>query len=119
MSLQIKEDNSKEVLSALDAQVAAALEAIGMQAEANAKVEVTSAVYDTPQSPTYVRTGALRNSITHDSDGEAAYVGSNIEYAAYVEMGTSKMSPRPFIRPAVENHMDEYRGIAEQYLKDE
>lgn len=112
-------DNSAEVLSALDAQVSAALEAIGLQAEANAKVEVTRAVYDTPESKSgYVRTGALRNSITHDSDSEAAYVGSNIEYAPYVEMGTSKMAARPFIQPAVESYMDEYKGIAEQYLKD-
>ena len=88
-----------------------------MQLEANAKIEVTTAVYDTPESPTYRRTGALRNSIAHDTDDTTAYVGTNIEYAQYVELGTKKMNPRPFIAPAVENHMDEYRAIAEQYLK--
>lgn len=112
-------DNSEEVKDAMHAQLSTALEAIGMQAEANAKIEVTRAVYDTPESVSgYRRTGALRNSISHASDDSAAYVGSNIEYAPYVEFGTYKMAARPFIQPAVEEYMDEYKAIAEQYLKE-
>lgn len=110
-------DNSAEVLAALHEMIPQALEAIGMQAEANAKIEVTSAVYDTPESPTYRRTGNLRNSISHTTDDSKAYVGSNVYYAPYVEMGTSKMPPRPFIRPAVENHASEYQALAESILK--
>ena len=111
-------DNSQAVLDALPPAKERALEAIGMQAEANAKIEVTRAVYDTPESKSgYRRTGALRNSISHAYDADKAYVGTNIEYAPYVEMGTSKMPPRPFIRPAVENYMDEYKEIVETYLK--
>lgn len=111
-------DNSQAILDALPPAKERALEAIGMQAEANAKIEVTRAVYDTPESKSgYRRTGALRNSISHAYDSDKAYVGTNLEYAPYVEFGTVKMPARPFIRPAVENYMDEYKALAESYLK--
>lgn len=111
-------DNSAQILDALPPAIERALEAIAMQAEANAKIEVTRAVYDTPESKSgYRRTGALRNSISHAHDETTAYVGSNLEYAPYVEMGTVKMAERPFIRPAVENYMNEYKALAEEYLK--
>lgn len=109
-------DNSKEVLEALHSQLEIALEAIGQAAETNAKLEITSGVYDTPESPFYRRTGNLRNSISHAADSDTAYVGTNIEYAPYVEMGTSKMAARPFLRPAVENYTSEYQALLERYL---
>ena len=66
-----------------------------------------------------VLTGALRNSIyTETKDGGSggtgtqklpkpsgnivANVGPCVEYAAYVELGTSKMSAQPYLVPAVE-----------------
>lgn len=40
--------------------------------------------------------------------------GRKVDYAAYVEKGTSKMLPRPFLRNAIERHKDKlprmYRG---------
>ena len=65
-------DNSKQVLSALEKGIKNGLEAIGLTAETYAKKE------------TPVDTGRLRNSISHTVDGEAAYIGSNVEYAAFV-----------------------------------
>lgn len=46
-------------------------------------------------------------------------VGTNVEYAKFVEFGTSKMAARPFLRPAVDakakDVVDEIRGsIREQ-----
>lgn len=52
-----------------------------------------------------VDTGRLRASITHDLSedvrGLFAQVGTDVEYAKYVELGTSRMSAQPFLRPAL------------------
>ena len=52
-----------------------------------------------------VDTGRLRSSITHAlfrEDGElVAHIGTNVEYALFVELGTSRMSAQPFLRPAL------------------
>lgn len=125
-------DYSDEVLAAFDEACLRALERCGLQAEGYAK----------DLCP--VNTGALRNSITHKVDpGEpAAFIGTNSEYAAYVEFGTGShsstgggtpkshwvymgddgefhigkpMKPRPYLKPAVANHVGTYRNI----IKDE
>lgn len=93
-------DNSGYFLAALPEQIAIALEAIGLTAEGYAK----------DLCP--VDTGRLRNSISHARDDEAAYIGSNVEYAPYIELGTSRMKERPFLRPAASDHAEEYKQIA-------
>lgn len=98
-------DNSAEVLAALERQKAAALEAIGLQAEGYAKLKAP------------VDTGRLRNSISHATDEDSAYIGTNVEYAPYQEFGTSRMAAQPFLKPAATEHTDEYKRIAEHYLK--
>lgn len=41
-------------------------------------------------------------------------VGTNVEYAVYLEQGTSKMPPYPFMKPAIEYVMaNEAGGIAD------
>lgn len=47
--------------------------------------------------------GNLQRSIAHamETDGSAAYVGSNLPYALFLEVGTSKMEARPFFRPTL------------------
>lgn len=112
--------NKDEILEALGEQLGQAMIAIGMAAESNAKQEITKAVYDTPESKSgYVRTGRLRNSITYgvDTSEPAVYIGSNVEYAPYVELGTSKMRARPYLKPAVENYAGEYKDLLEQAMK--
>jgi len=48
-----------------------------------------------------VDTGLLRSSITPVVESwAAAYVGTNTEYAPYVEFGTKKMEAQPFLEPA-------------------
>lgn len=91
--------------NALPEQIAQALEAIGLTAEAHAK-ELCP-----------VDTGRLRNSISHARDDTAAYIGTNVEYAAYVELGTSRMKPRPYLRPAAEDNADEYKQIVKTALQ--
>ncbi len=99
------ESHLGELLDALPEQIEQALTAIGMTAETHAK-ELCP-----------VDTGRLRNSITHEVDDHAAIIGTNVEYAAYVELGTSRMSARPYLRTAVENYTQEYKSIAESALK--
>lgn len=52
-----------------------------------------------------VDTGRLRSSVTHaleqDSQGISAVVGTNVEYAVFVELGTSRSPAQPFLRPAL------------------
>lgn len=108
MSAQVTfESHIGEFLDALPEQIEQALIAIGMTAETYAKQECP------------VDTGRLRNSITHEVEmsEQAAYIGSNVEYAAFVECGTSRMAPRPYLRPAAENHSSEYRDLAKAALQ--
>ena len=53
-----------------------------------------------------VDTGRLRSSITHeigqDGQGLLATIGTNVEYAPYVELGTRNMVAQPFLLPALE-----------------
>ena len=65
-------DNSQQILSALEKGIKNGLEAIGLTAEGHAK------------KITPVDTGRLRNSISHETDKEAVYIGTNVEYAAFV-----------------------------------
>lgn len=39
---------------------------------------------------------------TNKAGRDELLIGSGVEYAAYVEFGTRKMSPRPYMRPAIE-----------------
>ena len=101
-------DNTGEVKSMLNKAVLRGLEIIGGQAETYAKQR------------TPVRTGNLRNSITHmveDGKEKAAVIGTNVEYAPYVELGTSKQKPQPYLRPAIEDHVSEYQKILENEVQ--
>lgn len=113
--------NKDEILEALGEQLGQAMIAIGLTAESNAKREITKAVYDTPESKSgYERTGHLLNSITYgvDTNEPAVYIGSNVEYAPYVELGTTKMRARPYLKPAVENYAQEYMDLLKQAMSE-
>lgn len=124
-------DHSAEVLATLQEAAERALEKCGLVAEGYAKRLVR------------VDTGNLRNSITHQVDeGESAvYIGSNVEYAPYVELGTGRYTEggrptpwiyqdeegnwrwtagnpaQPFLKPAVADHAQTYRNIIEDEMK--
>lgn len=88
----------------LDAPQAELLERLGVEIEADAKVACP------------VRTGRLRESISHEVDGDTLRVGSDVPYAAFVEEGhrivawghdTHRVEPpEPFLRPALYRKRD-------------
>ena len=96
-----------EVLDELDSKVEIALEKIGLRAETHAKRYCP------------VDTGRLRNSISHTQSGDIAYIGTNVEYAQDVEFGTSKQKPQPYLKPAVTDHVDEYKRIVKETLRED
>jgi phage gpG-like protein len=129
------EDNSGEILKALENARDRALESIGQTAVKYAQDELTA--------QGAVDTGRLRNSITHAVDGDDVYIGTNVEYAPYIEFGTGHYSAlgggttkpswvyqdefgewhraypqpaRPYIKPAAADHASEYRKLLEESM---
>ena len=98
-------DNTDEVLSALEKAKKRGLEAIGLVAEGHAK------------KITPVDTGRLRNSISHTADDDAAYIGTNVEYAPYVELGSPTIKAHHMLQKAATEHTDEYKRLMEESMK--
>ena len=98
-------DNTDEVLAALERAKKRGMEAIGLTAEGHAKKE------------TPVDTGRLRNSISHATDDDAAYIGTNVEYAPYVELGARGRDGKHMLKRAATEHADEYKRLMEYSMK--
>ena len=124
-------DNSGEILRALEEKKKAALEGVGIQAEGFAK------------RLTPVDLGTLRNSMTHAVRGDDVYIGSNLQYAPFVELGTGiyasdgkgrqspwgyydrngkyhrtrGMKPHHMLKKAASEHTEEYKRIIEAIMK--
>lgn len=103
--IEIKENHIDEYLKAVDAAKQRGLEKVGLTAERYAKALCP------------VDTGRLRNSISHAVEGDSVYIGTNVEYAVYVEKGTRKMQAYPYLKPAAQDHADEYKQILLEYLQ--
>lgn len=104
MSYKYK-DNTDEVLSAMEQAIKNGLEAIGLTAEGHAKKE------------TPVDTGRLRNSISHTTDDEATYIGTNVEYAPYIELGSRGKDGHHMLQKAATEHTSEYKKLMEDSMK--
>lgn len=107
MDVKITIDNTDEIIRTTNEALYNALEIIGNKA----------ADYAAGLAP--VDTGNLRNSLTSevDSADKSVIIGTPVEYAPFVEYGTSRQRAQPYLRPAVENHMDEYKRILVDELK--
>lgn len=104
--LTVNADNTQQFETLMPKSIAAALESIGLVAEGYAKKICP------------VDTGRLRNSITHvvDNGEQAVYIGTNVEYAPCVELGTHTQKAQPYLRPAAAEHSAQYRSILKQTL---
>ena len=98
-------DNTDEVIAALKNAKKRGLEAIGLTAEGYAKK-------DTP-----VDTGRLRNSIAHAVEDDAAFIGTNVEYAVFVEAGARGRQGVHMLQRAASEHTDEYNQLMEDSMK--
>lgn len=132
-------DNKELVLQATDRQIEMALIAIGAKMESHAKADYVPV--DTGRlknSITFALAGgpAQISSYGPDSGGDdkqskpysgtapsdpggkvrSVYVGSNVEYAEVVEVGTSGRVGKHYLRQAVNNHTEEYKELVKQAL---
>lgn len=102
------------IFSSADGPVAKELTRIAIKVERKAKQLASTPgrgrVYgrhraSAPGDGPAVDTGRLRASITRETGKVGsvlvARVGTDVKYAKWLELGTSKMSPRPFLRPAL------------------
>lgn len=105
--VEVREDNREAIAEAIDRALVTALEAVGLAAEGYAKAACP------------VDTGRLRNSITHlvKPDEKSVYIGTNVEYAPDVELGTVHQDAQPFLKPAAEDHEGTYSKLFERYLR--
>ena len=127
--------NVNDILSALEKGKRNALTAIGSSAETHTKDNITA--------DKLVDTGRLRNSITYatgDYLGVGTYtdnkkkkysdakarntpkddevgIGTNVEYAAYTELGTQHIAAHHYLKRAVTEHKDEYKKLTAQAIK--
>lgn len=135
------EDHSSECIEELRQKVPRILTEIGLAIEGEAKDALE-------MPPRRIDTGLLRNSITYALSGEAAaqstyhadsgggsgsytgsapaddeqhmavYIGTNVEYAAYVHEGTRHMSPNRFLKNAVEMNKDQIERTIKDGLEE-
>lgn len=49
-----------------------------------------------------VRTGKLKNSISCTKQNESAVIFTNVDYAAAVELGTSRQKPQPYLSRGID-----------------
>lgn len=112
-------DNSGLVGEEFQQACERALTRIGLQAETFAKEEISRPKphADGTNRPN-VDTGTLRNDISNkvDPNGKSVYVGVNTDYGVFVELGTSRAAPYPFLKPAATEHSDVYKRIVQDEL---
>lgn len=110
-AFQITEDNTGAIVHAIDKALVAALEECGLNGERFAKDNLTR--------NGSVDTGRLRNSVTHQlrESEMAVYIGTNVEYGPYVELGTERGKPKPYLVPAARDHEGEYKATFRKHME--
>ena len=140
-------DNSKEISDNIKAALLRGLETCGLVAEGYAKKLAPVGTPESTGIPGYIggllrgsithalsgkkpaistyqdnagtRKGSYSGTAPEESGSNkiSVYIGTNVEYAPYQELGTIHMKAQPFLKPAVADHANEYRKIIENELK--
>ena len=112
MSFSVKFDNNtQKILQENEYKARQILTAIGLKAVSIWTKEITN--------KKVVDTGRFRSSVTHEVNyaDKSVSIGSNVDYAPYLELGSHKMKARPTLKPTIMNYKDAYKKIAEQIWK--
>ena len=114
------QSNLQEILNEFNSKKEMCLEAMGLKGEELAKGYAPVGTPESTGKKGYIG-GTLRNSISHTYDNDSAYIGTNVEYAPYQELGTYKMTAanggKGFLQPAISEHVSEYQNIIETTMK--
>lgn len=103
-------DNCPEIQAALRNAIARALFAIGEEAETNAKQVIIE--------EQRVDTGRMLNSIAHREGEDFTAIGTDVEYAIYQELGTSRgIKPAKFLTRAATEHTERYKELVKDSLE--
>ena len=143
ISIKVTNDNTSKILKDLSGATLRAMEMIGLNAEKYAKALCPVGTPESTGKKGYIG-GTLRNSITHvvnDGENKSVTVGSNVVYAPFVELGTGPhfqappewekfapyikkggghggyVRPRPYLKPAIQDHLKEYEEIIKSELQ--
>ena len=103
---QAKEE-FKRMGKVAESKIEKALQKAGLIVERDAKINCP------------VDTGRLRSSISSRVvDGNVAEIGSNVNYARYVNYGTTKMSPRPYLSTALITNKIKIKRLLMQAIRE-
>lgn len=64
-----------------------------------------------------IDTGRFMNSVTYKSDDKQTIVGNPVEYASFLENGTSKRRARPTLKPAILENREKLKDMAKNELE--
>jgi HK97 gp10 family phage protein len=131
----------EDLTDALEEDIDATLEAVGsyvsggaaMRAPVDTGLLRNSLTYaiagEPPAKSTYkadranekgeIKTSSYNGSTTKVSGEKAVYIGTNVEYAAYQELGTSKTKKQPFLKPTIENDLSQIEKMIKAGIKGE
>lgn len=103
--------------------IEAAIKEIAQNIASRAQDILQEKIYNTPESPSYRRTGHLKTrtvadkKIERDAKGNLEILVRSLqEYAADVELGTRRPNPRPFLLPAGQTEVPISEKIFEDAL---
>lgn len=102
----------KEVMAQIEKSKRASLEAVGLVVQAES-VKTMSKVGYYDGFGDMVDSGRLRASIDHDvhDNGNSVLIGTNVEYADYVFLGTFRMAGRNAILDSVNLSRDKIKRV--------
>lgn len=109
MPRSFKPDPAAQMRAKALVRSAAQRVSLHMQGDVQKSINIGNALGDNPSNPgepPHKVTARLFQSITGIAEEDPAeirmIVGSNVEYAKMLELGTSRMAARPYLRPALQ-----------------